>query len=397
MKDLRRRHIALVKSVSLDFQRDFITKLPWNERLIAIKGSRGIGKTYLILQYIMQTYQLDEKALYISLDDSYFYNRRILDLADEFVSLGGKHLFIDEVHKYPNWATEIKLIYDYYPNLRVVFTGSSLLEILNSKADLSRRALSYTMQGFSFREFLKFKYDLSFEKYELIEILTNHTAIALEIGHTVKPLKYFSEYLETGYFPFAQEEKTLYYKRLTEVVSMILEMELPSLRKVESAKIPKVKQLLSIISESVPFKPNISSLATKINIARNSLIEYINALVDANILMSLNKSSFGVSLLQKPEKLFLENTNFMYAISSSEPNVGSLRETFFLNQLTDSHKVTYPEKGDFLVDEKYTFEVGGKNKSDDQIKGIPNAYLAVDNIEFSSGNTIPLWLFGFLY
>lgn len=397
MKELISRHIALVENVSLDFQRDMISKLPWGERLIGIKGARGIGKTYMLLQYIKQNYQFSEDALYVSLDDFYFFNHKLIDLVDEFVAKGGKHLFVDEVHKYPNWAIEIKMIYDYYPNLKVVFTGSSLLEILNSKADLSRRALSYNMQGFSFREFLNFKHKIVFDKIDLQLILSKHIELALEIGRVVKPLKYFSEYLKIGYFPISNSDDILYHKRLVEVVAMILETELPSLRKVEISKIPKLKQLLSIISESVPFKPNITTLASKIAVSRNTLLEYIYAMVDANILVSLHKNSFGVSLLQKPEKLFLENTNFLYALIHTEPNEGSLRETFFLNQLKEKHKLSYPEKGDFFVDEKYTFEVGGKNKTGGQISGIENAYIAADNIEFGYENRIPLWLFGFLY
>lgn len=397
MKELRQRHIALVGNVSLDFQRDIISILPWGERLIGIKGARGIGKTYMLLQYIKHNYQFSEEALYVSLDDFYFFNHKLIDLADEFVAKGGKHLFVDEVHKYPNWAIEIKLIYDYYPSLKVVFTGSSLLEILNSKADLSRRALSYSMQGLSFREFLIFKHKITFDKINFEEILNTHTELALKIGREVKPLKYFSEYLKIGYFPITNTNDIIYYKRLMEVVSMIIETELPGLRKVEITKIPKLKQLISIISESVPFKPNITSLASKINVSRNTLLEYIYAMVEANILVSLHKNSFGVSLLQKPEKIFLENTNFMYALSGSEPNTGSLRETFFLNQLKEKHKLSYPEKGDFFIDEKYTFEIGGKNKNAEQINGLKNAYIAADDIEFGSGNTIPLWLFGFLY
>ncbi len=397
MRELINRQFALVDSVSLNFKRDIVTKLPWGERLIGIKGARGIGKTYMLLQYIKQNYQFSEEALYISLDDLYFSNHKLIDLVDDFVANGGRHLFIDEVHKYQNWSTEIKMIYDYYPTLKVVFTGSSLLEILNSKADLSRRALSYNMQGFSFREFLNFKYNIVFEKIEFNEILSNHTELALKISKEIKPLKYFSEYIESGYFPISQINKFLYYKKLMEIVSMIVEIELPSLRKVEISKIPKLKKLLSIISETVPFKPNITSLANKIDVSRNTLLEYIYALVDANILTSLHKSSYGVSLLQKPDKIYLENTNYMFALSNSEPNTGSLRETFFFNQLKENHKLTYPERGDFLVDEKYIFEIGGKNKNAEQIAGMQNAYVVADNIEFGSGNTIPLWLFGFLY
>ena len=397
MVELIKRHTALINSIDMQFKRNIIKELPWDERLIAIKGARGIGKTTMLLQYIKQTYQLKTEALYISLDDPYFYNNKLMDFADNFVAKGGKHLFIDEVHKYPSWAIEVKKIYDYNPDLKVVFTGSSLLEILNSKADLSRRALSYFMQGLSFREFLEFRYGIKIEVFTLQEIIDNHTEIALEISSNFKPLKYFSEYLRVGYFPFFNKSVELYNKRLFEIINMIIDFELPSLRSVEISRIPKVKQLLSVVSQSVPFKPNVSSLAKKINISRNSLLEYINSLVEANILTSLHKDSFGVSSLQKPEKLYLHNTNYMFALINEEPNIGNIRETFFLNQVMAKYEVTYPTKGDFLVENRYLFEVGGKNKTNKQIQGVDNSYVVADDIEFGTGNTIPLWLFGFMY
>ncbi len=397
MDNIRKRHKTLVANVDLRFEREIINELPWSERLISIKGSRGIGKTTLLLQYIKKSYGESADALYISLDDPYFFNTSLIEFADEFVSKGGKHLFIDEVHKYPNWAIDIKKIYDYNPSLRVVFTGSSLLEILNSKADLSRRVLSFTMQGLSFREFLEYKYNFKFDKVSLNDIIINHENLAFDISKKIKPLQYFKEYIQRGYFPFLQNNDILYYKQLSEIINMIIEMELPSLKRIDVSKIPKVKQLLSIISQSVPFKPNITTLASKISISRNSLLEYIYALVDANILMSIHKHSFGVSLLQKPEKLYIENANYMYSLLSTDPDIGNLRETFFLNQLTQNHIVTYPKYGDFMVDEKYLFEIGGKSKNYKQIAGIENSYIVADDIEYSFGNKIPLWLFGFLY
>jgi predicted AAA+ superfamily ATPase len=397
MNDIRKRHIALINDISADFQRDYINQFPWNEQLIGIKGSRGVGKTTLLLQYIKKTYGLDSQALYISLDDLYFSENKLIDLADDFVARGGQHLFIDEVHKYPNWPIEIKKIYDYYPKLKVVFTGSSLLEILNSRADLSRRALIYNMQGLSFREYFQFYHKKQFASYTLNEILANHIEIALEINKNIKPLQYFEDYLKIGYFPFYQSNEVLYYKRLIEVVNMILEIELPLLRKVDISNISKIKKLLYIISQVVPFKPNISALAKKINITRNSLLEYLNGIDAANIINMIHRDSFGVSLLQKPEKIYLENTNLVYALSQGEPNLGNLRETFFLNQLSVSHMVSYPAKGDFLIDNKYLFEIGGKNKTQKQIAGEKNAFIVADNIEFGYENKIPLWLFGFLY
>ena len=397
MDILRKRHRALINNVETRFKRDIINELPWGERLIGIKGARGIGKTTLLLQYIKDNYNNSNDALYVSLDDPYFFKNNLLSFADDFVAKGGTHLFIDEVHKYDNWAIEIKKIYDYNPALRVVFTGSSLLEIINSKADLSRRALTYKMQGLSFREFLAFKYNISIEKLKLTDILSNHEDLAFDISTRIKPLKYFMEYLQAGYFPFVQDNIVLYHKRLNEIINLIIDIELPSLKKIDISKTHKIKQLLSIISQSVPFKPNISTLANKINISRNSLLDYIYALVDADILMSIHRDSFGISLLQKPDKLFINNTNYMYSLGISDVSAGSLRETFFLNQLSQNHKVTYPKQGDFLVDEKYLFEIGGKNKSGKQIMGIDNSFIVSDDIAYGVGNKIPLWLFGLLY
>ncbi len=397
MEELVKRHTALVSNVKTEFQRNIASKLPWDEQLLGIKGSRGIGKTTLLLQYIKNKYGLNPEALYVSLDDPYFYNHTLLDLADNFAAQGGEHLFIDEVHKYRDWAVEIKKIYDYHPGLKVVFTGSSLLQILNARADLSRRALAYTMQGLSFREFLKFKYNIKSEPVSFEDILRNHSEVALEIVKRYKPLKYFNEYLKVGYFPFYEGNEVFYYKRLSEIINMIIELEIPLLRKTDMSKVPKIKQLLAIISQSVPFKPNVTALAKKIDISRNSLLEYIHGLSDASIVKTVSKNAFGVSLLQKPEKLYLENTNYMFALQPVQANIGTLRETFFLNQLSESHTVTYPDAGDFLIDEKYHFEVGGKNKTQKQIAGIENTFIVSDNIEFGVGNKIPLWLFGFLY
>ncbi len=397
MIELLKRHAALVENIDLGFQRSIVSNLPWEERLLGIKGSRGIGKTTLLLQYIKENYGQNQEALYVSLDDPYFYNNTLLNLADDFVAQGGRHLFLDEVHKYFDWAVEVKKIYDYHPDLKVVFTGSSLLQILNARADLSRRALTYTMQGLSFREFLELKYKIEVAPVSFDEVLENHTEIAMAMGKTFKPLKYFGEYLRAGYFPFYDGNEVLYYKRLFEIINMIIELELPLLRKADMSKVPKIKQLLAIISQSAPFKPNITALANKIGISRNSLLEYIHGLSDASIVKTVLKDAYGVSLLQKPEKLYLENTNYMFALQPDKTNIGTLRETFFLNQLSENHVVTYPDTGDFLVDDKYLFEVGGKDKSQKQIAGIENSFVVSDNMELGVNNKIPLWLFGFLY
>jgi len=333
MKKLIENHLRLIENTSVDFQRYLIDKLPWGERLVGIKGSRGVGKTTLLLQYIKLNYGLSTNAIYISLDNLYFYDNTLTDFVDEFVGKGGKHLFVDEVHKYKNWAVELKNIYDNYSDLKVVFTGSSLLEILNARADLSRRALIYELKGLSFREFLQFRHGQFFVPLKLDDILKNHTEIALGIGKVIKPLAYFDSYLRVGYFPFYENEPALYYRRLQGIINMILEIELPMLRNTDISIVNKIKQMLFIMSQSVPFKPNITAIANKIQVTRKTILDYINYLSDADIFLLLQKNSYGISLLQKPEKIFLANTNFMYAIINSEPNSGNIRETFFLNQL----------------------------------------------------------------
>ena len=397
MEILRQQHNQLLSRLDTQFERYLMHELPWNDRLLGIKGARGTGKTTLLLQYIKKRYGLSQEALYVSLDNLYFADNRLFDLVDEFHAMGGEHIFIDEVHKYPDWALEFKNIYDAYPELKVTFTGSSLLHILDSRADLSRRSLIFEMKGLSFREYLNFVTDYHFEVQDLEMVLNNHVDIALDISKKLKPLKYFNEYLQWGYYPFFRDDKTYFYRRLQEVVNMIIEIELPMLRNVDPSKTLKIKQLLYIIALSSPFKPNISKLAAKIGITRNTLNEYIKILADARLINILTKNAVGINLLQKPDKIFLENTTLAFAISGGTPDKGNLRETFFLNQLSKGHTVTYPQKADFLIDGKYLFEVGGKDKNVRQIGGLENAFIAADDILAGFENKIPLWLFGFLY
>jgi predicted AAA+ superfamily ATPase len=397
MKALFQRHISLVNQSQFKFERYLLNQLPWDQRLLGIKGARGVGKTTIFLQYIKKNYGLSSKALYVSLDNIYFSDNRLSDLVEDFVNQGGMHLFVDEVHKYPDWSVELKNIYDNYPNLKVAFTGSSLLEILNSRADLSRRALVFEMQGLSFREYLSFRHRIEITSLTLKELLNNHTQIALQLDSQFKALPLFEEYLRVGYYPFYQENSNLYYKQLQEVINMILEIELPLLRRTDTNLIFKIKQLLYIISQSVPFKPNVSALANKIQVTRKTIIDNLLHLADASVINTIYKDQFGMSSLQKPEKIYLENTNFIYALSPKEPNIGNVRETFFLNQLRQNHRVTYHDKADFTVNENYVFEIGGKNKGKSQIAGLDNAYIVQDQIAFGIDNTIPLWLFGLLY
>ena len=398
METLLERYRQRLQHTNTDFLRSLMTRIEWNARLIGIKGARGVGKTTLLLQYIKKNLGEDlDKALYVSLDNIWFNQHSLVELADSFVKRGGKFLFVDEVHKYPNWSQEIKNIYDDYQELKIVFTGSSLLEILNARADLSRRAIIYHMHGLSFREYLEMELGVHFEPVMFDDIMTNHRDISTIIQKEIKPLQYFHDYLKKGYYPFYQDLPHLYYNRLNEVINMMLEIELPSLRKMELAYVPRIKQLLSIIAASVPFSPNVSKLSSKINISRVTLLQYLYYLDEVGLTINLHSGSGGISKLQKPVKIYLENTNLAYSLATENANMGNIRETFFANQLKQSHRITSSRKGDFKIDDQYVFEIGGKNKIDSQIKGIENAFIAADNIEIGGYQTIPLWLFGFMY
>jgi uncharacterized protein len=383
---------------STKFVRNIINDINWNARLIGIKGARGVGKTTILLQYIKLNLinELD-KVLYVSLDNIWFNNHTIIDLARSFEQKGGKYLFLDEVHKYNQWTQELKNIYDDYPDLKIIFTGSSLLEILNARADLSRRAITYYMQGLSFREYIEIESGEVIKPITLNEILAEHHEIARNINEKIKPFQYFENYLQHGYYPYYQEEKELYLIRLGEVVNMMLDIELPLLRKVDIAYISKVKQLLGIIASSVPFKPNVSKLSEKININRNTLLTYFHYLDEIGFTKNLYKQSSGISILQKPYKTYLENTNIMFLLGQQNTNKGNMRETFFANQVGYKHKLTYAETADFTVDDKYIFELGGRNKTRHQLNNNADSYTVIDDYIIGSHNRIPLWLFGFLY
>jgi len=398
MEQLIEKFRRKIASTQIEYVRNIISQINWEARLIGIKGSRGVGKTTLLLQYIKLKLASElNLTLYVSLDNIWFFEHKLVDLVDEFVKKGGKYLFLDEVHKYPNWSIEIKNIYDDYPALKIVFTGSLLLEILNSKADLSRRAIIYSMPGLSFREYLNIELKTDFKTYTLSEIINSHDVISQEIVTKIKPLQHFSTYLHSGYYPFYKELPDLYHSRLEEVINMILEIELPQLRNVNVAYIPKLKQLLYIIAESAPFIPNISKLSERIGVNRETLLGYLFYMNEAHLIFSTYKDAKGITILQKPDKIYLENTNLMYALQGFSVNIGNARETFFANQIRFKHLIEISKVSDFVVDSKYTFEIGGKAKNNMQIKNVEDAYIAADNIEYGFENKIPLWLFGFLY
>lgn len=396
MQNLSQQFYEKYALVQTKYIRDFINTIDWNNRFIGIKGSRGVGKTTLILQYIRLNYEPNNTVLYISLDHFYFLENRLYDLANEFYKKGGEFLAIDEVHKYPNWAIELKNIYDDMPDLKIVFTGSSLLHLTEAKADLSRRVVMYKMPGLSFREFLEFETKSSFKSYSLDEILNKHIEIAILIKQKIKPLKYFSDYLNYGYYPFYLENKKSFHQKLHEVVLTILEVDIPQFAHVQTSNIIALKKLVAVISRSVPFKPNMNALSERTGISLNTMKTYIKLITDAELLQLLYVENKGINSLNKPEKIYLNNASLMHNLSSSV-DIGNKRETFFFNQLSNKHQVNASKKTDFFIDQKYSFEIGGKHKTQKQIIGLPNAYIVKDTIEIGYDSTIPLWLFGFLY
>lgn len=387
-----------INDVDLGFKRYLWDKINWKNRLTVITGARGVGKTTMLLQYIRENLNTNpEEVIFVSLDDLYFSKNTIVDFADAFVKRGGKYLFLDEIHKYRNWSPEIKNIYDYFADLKIVITGSSALDIFKGAADLSRRAVLHKMHGLSFREFIHLKYKHNLPVLKLEDVLMNPSAHILPALEIIKPIKLFEEYLFSGYYPFFTEDEQTFHERLKQTVNQVLEVDLPSVENIDFGAVHHLRKLLSVISEVVPFKPNISSLSLKIGVSRETLLKYLFLLDRAGLLLLLRSQTQGISQMNKPEKIFLNNTNLMFALSHAQVNPGTIRETFFFNQLAANKKVAYTEKGDFFVDGKYTIEIGGRRKSQKQLAGVSNAFIAADDIEYAHGNKIPLWLFGFLY
>ncbi|MGB0879311.1 MAG: ATP-binding protein [Polaribacter sp.] len=396
MENLIQQFYEKYTSIQTKNIRGFINTIDWSNRFIGIKGSRGVGKTTLILQYIRLNFKPNNTVLYVSLDNLYFLEHRLYDVASYFYKKGGVLLALDEVHKYSNWSIELKNIYDNMPDLKVVFTGSSLLHLNKSRADLSRRVIMYEMPGLSFREFVKFETNIDFSAYNIEEIIENHVEIAIKIKQKIKPLKYFEEYLNYGYYPFYLENKKSFHQKLNQILLTVLEVDIPQYSSIQTSNITSLKKLLAVISSSVPFKPNMNSLSERTGISLNTMKLYLKLLSDAELLLLLYAENKGINSLNKPEKIYLNNSNLMNTLSSNA-NIGNIRETFFFNQLSKKNKVKASAKTDFYVNEKYSFEIGGKNKKQKQILNLDNAYIVKDKIEIGSYNNIPLWLFGFLY
>lgn len=386
----------ILRSVKNDFRRYLHNHINWKQRMIGIKGPRGAGKTTLMLQYLKYDLGLPSEALYITADHTWFYTHTLLDTATDWYKQGGKILFIDEVHKYQNWSVELKNIYDGLPEMQIIFSASSALDIYRGEADLSRRVVSYLLAGLSFREFLIFTHEVNFDVVKIEEIISNHRSLSRRITETFRPLPAFRKYLEVGYLPIIIEGEYSYRMKLNQVINTIVDSDLAHIVSYNSGTADKVKRLLGVIAESVPFKPNIAALARKLDLSRDSVYQYIYQLKDARLLNTLSSEGKGVSTLQKPDKIYLENTNLAFALKE-QPNIGNIRETFVLNQLLNAGmKVNSPNAGDFTVDE-LTIEVGGKSKNTSQVKHLDNYLIASDDIETGGGNKVPIWLFGFLY
>ncbi len=400
MQELLQKSDRLIDAAPLQLQRKIPGNINWEWRLNSIVGARGTGKTTLLLQRAKGLKAQKQEVLYVSLDDLYFTENNLVGLAKKFEQSGGKYLFVDEVHKYPGWARELKNIYDTYPGLILAFSGSSILEIFRQDVDLSRRALIYELPGLSFREFLAFAGIADFQPVPLADILRAHREIALNIANKIKPLQHFKTYLQSGYYPFFVEENRDYAQTLEQIIHLVVETDLSFMEGYDPSYSRKMLQLLRVIAGTAPFKPNISKLSERIGINRATLLNYLRFLEKARLVALLNQPEKSISVLQKPDKIFLNNPNLYYVLNPANISVGSMRETFFQSQLNVVAEVSLHPKTDFLVfydNRQYAFEVGGSSKKPTQIQQLDNAFLALDDIETGFSNQIPLWLFGFLY
>ena len=399
LERLRLYQNALLKNLKTKHTRYFYDELHSNEKLMAIIGARGVGKTTALLQYLQSLQIPYNEKLYISAD--WIDGETLFEIAEVFYKENGKLLVIDEIHKYPNFEKELKKIYDLF-TLRVIVSGSSALSIDHAKADLSRRLLIKKVKGMSFREFLQFKYDIVIDSISLEDLITNSVDIAFEISNKIdKPsmLPDFKEYLKVGYYPlyFETRDESSYLLKLKETVNVVLEVDLPAVSNIKFTTIRKFKKLIEYICTSYPYKPNMQKLLAQMDMAKSAyseMYEYLELLQKAKILRLLKSGNKKDAILTKPEKIYLNNTNLHYCYCDI-PEIGSIREVFFASMF-EGYEIYVPPKGDFVINE-YIFEIGGKNKTNYQIKGLQNAFIVQDDIEIGSKNILPLWLFGFLY
>lgn len=391
MEKLYELYAKKLKTVSTDFVRYLYDQINWESQLIVIMGARGVGKTTMVLQRILMT-DSKKESLYISADNTFFAGNTLYDIATKFAQQGGRVLYIDEVHKYQDWSKEVKMMYDFLPDLKVVITGSSILELLRgTDADLSRRAIRYKLEGLSFREYLNFSLGLNIPAYSLEDILDGKVELPEEVKY---PLAHFKEYLSKGYFPFFKQDD--YYQRLENVINQTMEVDIPTYARMNVSTARKLKQLLYVISRSVPFKPNFTEIGRAISSDRGTVADHMVYMEKSTLIRQLNFAPDGMDLLQKVDKIYLGNTCFIYALADEHPEIGNIRETFFYCAMCVNHKVTSSPTADFLL-KGHTFEVGGKSKKQKQIKNVRDAFVVKDDIENAYMNVIPLWTFGFNY
>ncbi len=387
----------LVQKVPLRFKRYLISKINFDNRLVGIKGARGTGKTTMLLQWLNGLGKPSSEAVYFTLDDLFFLSNSLVDTAQQFYHQGGKILVLDEVHKYPQWAREIKVLYDRYSDLKIIFTGSSIIDISRQEGDLSRRAMMYELYGLSYREYLLLNEIANAPVLNLDQITQDKKNIRSLFDEQFRPLAHLENYLRFGFYPFYGEDKDGYYQRLRQLARMIVEFDMAEIKGFDIRNAKKMLQLLYIIAQQVPFKPNLIKLAEKTGIHRNSLSNYLYFLEEARLISLLYPSGSSVATLQKPEKIFMNNTNLMYALAGNTTQTGSIRETFVNNQLNAVSQVKQPKSADFETDGHMIFEVGGSSKGLKQISGLTNAFLIKDLVEYPVSNTIPLWMIGMLY
>ena len=386
-------HNSLLDSKDLSLSRELMNQIDWNDRLICIKGFRGVGKTTFVLEQLKKEFRGDDSALFINLNNFYFTRRRIFSFADEFVKTGGKVLFLDQIQKYPEWSNELRKCYDELPELRIVFTASPVLRVADGNPELQGIVKIYHLEGLSFREFLNYKSGTTFPVYSLEDILQNHATISKGIVTKVKPLAYFSQYMQTGYYPYFMDEPGFFNQKLLKNINLALEFDVPYLNQIELKYLSKLRKLLHIIATQTPFTPNVSKLAADVEVSRATIMNYLRYLKNARLINLLySDGNDQDDQMKKPDKVYMHNTNLLYAIAPTNVENLNLRHTFFLNQLNYQNSVVSSEKGDFLINGKYHFIVGGRKL---EPKG--ESFAASDMIEVGNGNKIPLWLFGFLY
>lgn len=393
------RQEALLRSTKMDFVRGYMAHINWTAPMLCIRGAKGVGKTTLLRQFVKQHFEPGcSEVLYCSLDWTYFATNTLLAVSQRFHQHGGRLLILDEVHKYANWSREVKEISEIYPDMQIILSGSSALRLIDGDADLSRRCVGYDMPGLSFREYLQFYKGITLPQFSFEDLLANPHPFVAQVNEVCRPLQHFHEYLKVGYYPYYLTNPIDYYTLIDQSISHAIEVELPQLRHVDPANCRKIKALLSVLSQQVPFEVDIAKLANTIGLQRNTVVEYLNHLKDAKLLALLYSDLISVKKMQKPDKIYLDNPNLMHALATTAVNKGTLRECFAVNQLSYGHTVEYSKKaGDFRIDGKWTIEIGGINKTYDQIADQSDAYILVDDIENAYGHKLPLWLLGFLY